>query len=622
MISYFIDIDNFLFKENTLIPKKGAVNFINGLLDKKNQIIFITKTSYNGSKTNFYKTKRKLKELGFANEEIIEGIKGNKMIINDEGAFSINYKTKSIENEVAQEDLEKKVYNALAANVWANWIYMLKLKVQASDDYVQTIIIAKSLIENNGFNHRDLVKKYRQEPFKNMYLARKFGCLLPDKYYGQIRKLLNSSNPLYTAKDGITDGSAMKISPVPAFYFYESFEKLISITDQIVRVTHGSVDARLAAILITLRYRQIFSGKEIDNIDSLLKDFDKAVKLLGLEKEGCYFLNKVKVAADLTKKEKDPFKLLIKLVREMGMTHFAWSTPITACFWSYRADNNFKRFNSIFKKTPTSYVLDDGGKVSTLETKPSVLKEFERRLTKFDPELKRRHKGLDKGFDIDTFTSIGFSLIAASQGIEPIKDEVKEAIKTHGDDLKNISYNLVYLKNKRSTYFIDLDGVFFRSATMTPTKGAVDFVNKLVERGDQVIFVTKRFYKNNNDPKLNLYKTKRIFKKLGVKYNKIVEGVLSPRIMISNEKTIAINHETNKPLTEDALSKTTAVSKYSFKKDSKLNFMKMKFIVSLWRFKRDYYPTMDRFIGQIGLGLKKRTPFLYNLLKKVKPFKK
>lgn len=99
-----------------------------------------------------------------------------------------------------------------------------------------------------------------------------------------------------------------------------------------------------------------------------------------------------------------------------------------------------------------------------------------------------------------------------------------------------------------STYFVDLDGVFFKYGTMEPTDGAVDVINGLSREGHQIIFTTARVYENNTPPCLNLRDTERVLKELGVVYRQIIGGVTNPRIVINDEGAMGINHERNAPL--------------------------------------------------------------------------
>jgi len=99
-----------------------------------------------------------------------------------------------------------------------------------------------------------------------------------------------------------------------------------------------------------------------------------------------------------------------------------------------------------------------------------------------------------------------------------------------------------------ATYFIDFDGVFFEYGTMNPTKHAVDYVNKLIKEGHQVIFTTSRTHKDNKPERLNLHKTKAVLGALNVKYTDIVEGLSSPRIVVNDEGAVAVNHERDTPL--------------------------------------------------------------------------
>ena len=65
-------------------------------------------------------------------------------------------------------------------------------------------------------------------------------------YRGQIYKLLSSSDPLYRAKDGVSDGAAMRTLGIAAF-FINDFDSLVHAAYEIAAVTRASVEAKLSS---------------------------------------------------------------------------------------------------------------------------------------------------------------------------------------------------------------------------------------------------------------------------------------------------------------------------------------------------------------------------------------
>jgi hypothetical protein len=94
-----------------------------------------------------------------------------------------------------------------------------------------------------------------------------------------------------------------------------------------------------------------------------------------------------------------------------------------------------------------------------------------------------------------------------------------------------------------ASYFIDLDGVFFRHGTMQPNEGAVQSVRFLMENAQQVFFVTKRKPRTGENEDLCIEKTTEALGNLEVPYTDILHSVESPRVLVNDEGAFAIEHE-------------------------------------------------------------------------------
>ena len=57
-----------------------------------------------------------------------------------------------------QTSLASRIYRALAATAWTAWKYADR---EDADDYIQTILIARSLTSCGGVDHADLVIRHR-----------------------------------------------------------------------------------------------------------------------------------------------------------------------------------------------------------------------------------------------------------------------------------------------------------------------------------------------------------------------------------------------------------------------------------------------------------------------------
>lgn len=450
MSAYIFDIDGVVFYKGTNKPNKGAIESIKYLISQGNTVIFITKRNqinYDNPKLNLKQTKDTFKEIGLGQIKIIDNIPSPRYLINDEGAHAINLQTnaqmKLFQKDILKKNnIEKKLYNALATILWVTVKYDDCLD---ADEYVQTLLIAQSLISNEGFNHSDLVKRYRSKTnhiFKNKALHGFHSGGVSKHYRGQIYRLIKSNNPLYLAKTGVTDGAAMKVLPIVAYYLFD-FESLVLHVDKIIKITHYAVEARLSAVLITLRYRQILLGTN-HKTDDLLNELKRAIKILKFDKKSNFFLEQVIKAKKIADEESNPEILLKKLATEIGLDYLAWSTPISACFWSYRATNKYyKYFNPKNDKTIkiNNVVIDE----NTL--KKEVIESYTKHLVKikqYKSHLQAHGYHWKEKIDIDTFFSISFSIVAMRDGIENIDQRSKEAIKEYGENFTWIIKSLLY----------------------------------------------------------------------------------------------------------------------------------------------------------------------------------
>ena len=337
----------------------------------------------------------------------------------------------------------ERVANSLNAILWVNWKYALMTNSADCDDYIQTILIAKSLIANGGFNHRDLVNRYRSPASLSDGTALgPAGVPVEKRREGQILKLLADNDPLYVAGDGVTSGSAMKVCAVAAYYM-DDLEKLVKATDLITKITHASVDARLAAILTALRYRQVFLNAGDDNPGSLKRDLCKAVDVLEIGNESAFFLNVVERAVNITSDKQRSKEALIALIKEIGLSKLAWCVPVTSCFWSYRADGNFNDW--FYNATAQGQGIHiTGTRYEESSLKGAVCEEYENHIKdsnyNLPPYILRR-------MDIDTFLSISFSLIAAKRGLGCMEKDLEKALDFFGDDISGIAEDLVMGRN-------------------------------------------------------------------------------------------------------------------------------------------------------------------------------
>jgi hypothetical protein len=101
-----------------------------------------------------------------------------------------------------------------------------------------------------------------------------------------------------------------------------------------------------------------------------------------------------------------------------------------------------------------------------------------------------------------------------------------------------------------ATYFIDLDGTFFKFGTQDPLPDAPEAIRQLEEKGHKIVWATMRVM---SDQKLGYTATIRRFRELGIKSETIVWECPSPRVVVNDDGARAVNHPRNGPLTYDSL---------------------------------------------------------------------
>ena len=340
-------------------------------------------------------------------------------------------------NTTHRSTIVTRVYHSLAAISWVSWKYADSAD---ADDYVQTLLIAKSLIASGGFHHADLVSGYRARPgyfFEDSELQA--GGVHPD-YKGQVAKLIQSDDPLFEAVDGVSDGAAMKVAAAAAFYV-NNFEDLVKNIDRITRITHGSVEARLSAVLIAIRTRQVFLGNDTDNMDRLVEDITLAADILQLNDQAAFFLKRVNRARNISRRRHKPANLLYRLSQKVGLEHLAWSTPITACFWSFQQNVDFSQwFDREHEKQfylPRNFMgqrrIVNGQTLSASVHNEDV--EHLHNIGQYEDYHRSHGYHWRKSIDIDTFLSITISIMAARDGLKSVEHEVPQSIAMFGDDL-------------------------------------------------------------------------------------------------------------------------------------------------------------------------------------------
>ena len=259
MAAFFIDLDGTFFLYGTNILAPGAKSLAVEIKNKGDKLYFVTARKNDNFPTelNIEATKKSLEENNICYEEVINNCPSPRTMINDEGSIGIAIdRNEGLLNIHDTIPPIKRIHDALIALTWVNAKYGDE---GDADDFVQTIIVAESLLAHNGFNREHLISLMRATPKVKLHnkILPKGG--VKNSYKGQISKLLKSSDPSFTAVDGVSDGAAMRTLGIGAFYRNDK-EKLIFESVRIASITHGTNDAKLSSLLTSLRFAQLFSG--------------------------------------------------------------------------------------------------------------------------------------------------------------------------------------------------------------------------------------------------------------------------------------------------------------------------------------------------------------------------
>jgi hypothetical protein len=299
----------------------------------------------------------------------------------------------------------QKVQAGITTLAWVSAAYFkINPKWVDADDYIQTMIVFESLVAKKGFDHADLVARYRVERPTSVC-----GVRVKDngvEHEGQIHRLKQDPNPLYKAKTGYTPGCAMKAMPLGVWN--REFHPTIFMADAVTSVTHGTDEARLIGLLAALRYRHALL--EIDDPDRLVTEWTSAAKMLGLFGSAAWLRCDLSVQrARRIVKETWGTEALRRLLSRVGLMYFAWSCPVSAIFWSYALDPAFK---NIFMHVGSDKKFSVGGERILVDK--DVLDEYAGHLKLHAEDGKRWLEEPEKTGrqDSDTFFSIAFSIAA------------------------------------------------------------------------------------------------------------------------------------------------------------------------------------------------------------------
>lgn len=274
--------------------------------------------------------------------------------------------------------------------------YHLHFDGEDADDFIETMMVIESLVENGGVNHRDLVARFRRgrpTEINGQVITR--GNRDPTS---QMTKLRLSRDPFYLASDGATNGAAMR-AMAPAFYF-TSFDEMVWATVFISRITHSSPVAHMAAVMVALAYRMSL-------FEERWKPPDLAMALS--RAAGCLSVEHKDAALYFSQWLELPPTSSWQIAEEISFCHSAKSSPLAAVLVG--SDVNFcYDFLDHGFPTESEHTIKIGDeKVEPLSgsgTPTTLLEEEPGRAS-----LKR--------YDADTFYSMAYSLMTMRHTAPP-----------------------------------------------------------------------------------------------------------------------------------------------------------------------------------------------------------
>lgn len=141
-----------------------------------------------------------------------------------------------------------------------------------ADDFLETMIVIESFLDNGGVNHRDLVARFRRGRQTRINGKETMSGGNRDER-SQMYKLQQSKDPFYISRSGFTNGAAMR-SMATAFFF-PALDEMVYATNFVASITHESPESRAAAIALAIAYRLALTKDEwsVEEVAAILGSY-------------------------------------------------------------------------------------------------------------------------------------------------------------------------------------------------------------------------------------------------------------------------------------------------------------------------------------------------------------
>lgn len=142
-----------------------------------------------------------------------------------------------------------------------------------TDDTSMTLCLAESLIESNGFDAGDQMKRYLRWANNGHFSCKSYGFGIGKTVIQALAKFDKTSIPYSGSSDPNTagNGSLMRLAPV-SLYYYPEYEKVIYYAGESSKTTHMADECIQACQVLAHIQFNILDGKDKDE---LLSDFER-----------------------------------------------------------------------------------------------------------------------------------------------------------------------------------------------------------------------------------------------------------------------------------------------------------------------------------------------------------
>ncbi len=135
-----------------------------------------------------------------------------------------------------------------------------------TDDTSMALCLAQSLIESNGFDAADQMRRYC-DWYRNGYMSSNGRCFdIGNTVRNALEKYRPTLNPFCGSLDrqSAGNGSIMRLAPIVIFYYPDRGD-ILKYASESSRTTHGAKECLEACVLLALILHSIFAGETDKN---------------------------------------------------------------------------------------------------------------------------------------------------------------------------------------------------------------------------------------------------------------------------------------------------------------------------------------------------------------------